>query len=81
MQTDIWNNQIEITCDGGDHFKKVSSPRDALACLANYWPTLRGGHHAAARRACLKALKGEVPLSVAEAAFIKAAQEAGVLRH
>ncbi|MCF6371084.1 DUF982 domain-containing protein [Rhizobium halophilum] len=81
MQTNIWDNQIEIICDGGDHFKRVCSPRDAVACLTNHWPDQRGRAYAAAKRACLKAIKGEVALSIAEAAFVKAAEEAGILKH
>jgi hypothetical protein len=80
MQTDIWDKPIEITYDGGDHFKSVCNPRDALACLANFWPVSSGTSHSAARRACLKAIAGEVPLSVAEAAFTKAAEAAGILK-
>lgn len=81
MQTDIWENRIEITIDDGDHFKSVCPPREAIACLANGWPEPHGKLYAAAKRACMKALDGKVPLSAAEAAFIKAADEAGVLRH
>lgn len=81
MQTDLWDKPIEITCDGGDHSRSVGNPREALACLATSWPPLSGKFQAAARRACLKAIAGEVPLSVAEAAFLKAAEAAGILKH
>lgn len=81
MQSDIWSNQIEIICEGGDHFKNVCGPRDAISCLTNCWPDHHGKSYAAARRACLKAIEGEVPLTTAEAAFIKAAEEAGILKH
>lgn len=80
MQTDIWDRPIEITFDGGDHFKSVCSPREALACLANSWPLSCDKSLSAARRACLKAIAGEVPLSVAEIAFTKAAEAAGILK-
>jgi hypothetical protein len=81
MRTDIWDHPIEITCDGGDHFKSVCNPRDALACLNTSWPAASGSLQAAARRACLKAIEGTVPLSVAEAAFVEAAEAAGILKH
>ncbi|MBU1314638.1 MAG: DUF982 domain-containing protein [Alphaproteobacteria bacterium] len=81
MQTDIWDKPIEITYDGGDHFRSVCNPREALACLTNSWPASPGKLESAAKRACLKAMAGEVPLPVAEAAFTKAAEAAGVLRH
>ena len=41
------------------------------------WPAASGSLQAAARRACLKAIEGTVPLSVAEAAFVEAAEAAG----
>lgn len=81
MRTDIWDTRVEIVSEGGDHFKSVCTPRDAIVCLTNEWPAPHSKSYAAAKRACVKALKGEVPLAVAEAAFIKAADEAGILRH
>ncbi|MCJ8520471.1 hypothetical protein ABID21_003666 [Pseudorhizobium tarimense] len=80
MQTTIWDSQIEIICQGGDHFKSVRTPRDAITCLTNNWPAPHSRSYAAAKRACMRALVGEVPASVAEAAFIKAAEEAGILK-
>lgn len=80
MRTDLWDNRIEIVSDGGDHFKNICTPRDALACLSNDWPEPHSKSYAVAKRACVKAIEGKVPLSVAEAAFMKAADEAGILR-
>lgn len=32
MPKELWE-AMEITVDSGDHFKRVSNSRDALACL------------------------------------------------
>jgi hypothetical protein len=76
----IWAKSVEITLDGGTHFRGVASPRDALECLLNNWPEPHGKAHAGAKRACLKSHDGKANLQTAQHAFMKAAVEEGILR-
>ena len=80
MTEDLWDKPIELMIENSDHFRSVSGSREAVACLMTSWPTPAGKRFAAARRACLGAIEGKVKAAVARRAFIKAAEEAGILR-
>jgi hypothetical protein len=80
MPTEIWQTPIEVTVDGGDHFKSVHNSRDALEALMTTWPVKGGKSFTIAKRACMKSLSGEANAATAASAFREAAKEAGVLR-
>jgi hypothetical protein len=80
MSDNLWDKPIELMIENSDHFRSVTSTRDALACLMNSWPTKGGKSLSAARRACLDSIEGKVAREQAQIAFIRAAEEAGILR-
>nr|WP_311043603.1 DUF982 domain-containing protein [Rhizobium lentis] len=79
MSRDMWDKPIELMIDS-DHFRSVGNSRDAIAYLMSSWPTKGGKSFSAARRACLGAIDGKVDSATAKLAFIRAAEEAGILR-
>lgn len=81
MADDIWDKPIELMVDNSDHFHCVGNSREAMAFLATRWPGDRDAAYATARRACLKAIEGKARTDEARAAFISAADKAGILRH
>lgn len=81
MPVDLWDRSVELMIDSQDHFRCVSNTREAFECLSTCWPTKNGKWFAVARRRCMRALEGEGDPAEAEAAFIKAAEEAGILRN
>lgn len=80
MLSELWDPPVEITIDNGDHFKSVTNSREALTCLMTYWPSRGGKSFAAARKACIEAVEGQVNVTVAADAFKAAAAEADILR-
>lgn len=80
MLSELWDPPVEITIDSGDHFKSVTNSREALACLMTCWPSRGGKFFAAARKACIEAVDGQVDVTVAAEAFKAAAAEADILR-
>ncbi|MGG7581132.1 DUF982 domain-containing protein [Rhizobium sp. Nf11,1] len=80
MSSDLWDKPIELMIENSDHFRSVSSTRDAMAYLMTSWPTKGGKSFSAARRACLGAIDGKVDSATAKLAFVRAAEEAGILR-
>jgi hypothetical protein len=80
MSTDLWDEPIELMIDNSDHFRCVSSSRDAMAFLMTSWPSKRGKSFSAARRACLAALNGKIAGATAKSVFVLAADEAGILK-
>lgn len=81
MIDDLWDKPVELMIDGPDHFHCVGNSREAVACLSNSWPGEHDALYATARRTCLKAIEGKVRSEEAQAAFINAAENAGILRH
>ncbi len=81
MSDDLWDSPVEVMIDDCDHYRSVGNNRDAIACLMKSWPTKGREASAAARRACLAAIDGTVGSETAKIAFVRAAEEAGVLRH
>jgi hypothetical protein len=80
MTADLWDHSVELTIENSDHFRCVSNSREAMECLSTCWPAKSGALFAAARRACLRAMDGKADHRQAQTAFVKAAQEAGILR-
>jgi len=80
MTEDLWDKPIELVVENSDHFHCVSNSREAIAFLTTSWPGGRDAAYAAARRACMKAIEGKVRTEEAQAAFISAAEKAGILR-
>jgi hypothetical protein len=80
MVVDLWDHSVELMIESEDHFRCVSNSREAYECLSTCWPKKSGKWFTLARKSCLKALQGEGDPAEAEAAFIKAAEEAGILR-
>ncbi|MBY5682670.1 DUF982 domain-containing protein [Rhizobium leguminosarum] len=80
MNDDLWDKPIELMIENSDHFRSIRGTRDAMACLMTSWPTKGGKAFSAARRACLAAIDGKVASEEAKLAFIRAAEEAGILR-
>jgi hypothetical protein len=81
MTKELWDQPVELKIDNADHFQCVSSTRDAIAILAASWPSTHDTTYARARRICLKAASGKATSDEAYAAFLKAAEEAGILKH
>jgi hypothetical protein len=77
---DLWDHRVELKTDGGDHFQCISGSREAMEYMISSWPVKGGSQLAAARKVCLKAIEGEASAAEAEAAFVRAAEEAGILR-
>jgi len=80
MTVDIWDRSVELMIDSSDHFRRVSNSREAVECLLTCWPVKTGKWFNLARKRCLKSIEGKGDQASAEAAFIKAAEEAGILR-
>jgi hypothetical protein len=80
MAVDLWDRCVELTIESADHFRCVSNSREAMECLSTCWPTKGGASFAAARKACLQSLDGKIGHEQAQAAFVNAALEAGILR-
>jgi hypothetical protein len=81
MAVDIWDHSIELMIESSDHFRRVSNSREAMECLLTSWPVKSGKWFNLARKTCLRSLEGKADHVQAEAAFVKAAKEAGILRH
>lgn len=80
MRVALWDRSIEIRLGSGDHFACVSNSLDALRYLMTEWPVSGGKSFSTARGACIGALNGKVPASVALTAFESAARDAEILR-
>ena len=80
MNTDIWNGNVEVMIDCKDHFRVVRSARDAVECLMTSWPQEKGPAFKLARKQCLGAAEGGGSNVNARAAFVNAADEAGILK-
>lgn len=80
MATEIWQTPIEVSVNGGDHFKSVHNSREALETLLTCWPVKRGRSFSVAKRACIKSLNREANHAAAARAFLQAATNAGILR-
>lgn len=80
MAVSIWDTNVELMIECGDHFLVIKSAREAIACLKTKWPNNKGLSYAKAKKLCLEAVNGTSPNAEARAAFEAAALEAGILR-
>jgi hypothetical protein len=81
MTEDIWDKPVELMIENSDHFHRVSNSREAVACIKKSWPKEHCKAAATARKACLLAIEGRGTSTRAQAAFLQAAEIAGMLRH
>ncbi|WP_183748916.1 DUF982 domain-containing protein [Rhizobium sp. BK196] len=80
MATERWNSPIKVGFEGAGA-RTVKGPFDALACLAEHWPAVRGLKYLKARSACRAALDGRKTVEEARAEFMAAAEEAKLKVH
>ncbi|MDQ0320632.1 hypothetical protein QO002_002770 [Pararhizobium capsulatum DSM 1112] len=75
-----WENPVEV---GSEKIglMTVQGPFDALICLMDTWPDLRGPQYVAARSLCRAAIDGRRSAEEAREVFISAAQEANLAAH
>jgi hypothetical protein len=75
-----WKSPVELafTHEGS---RVVQNPFEALICLTDMWPTMRGLKFLKARSACRAALDGRKTSEQARAEFIAAAEEAKLTMH
>ncbi|WP_075292655.1 DUF982 domain-containing protein [Pararhizobium arenae] len=75
-----WENPVEVRSDKNG-LLTVQGPFDALICLMDTWPDLRGPKYVAARSLCRAALDGRRSPEEAREVFISAAREAKFTAH
>lgn len=80
MATERWNSPVKVGFEGADA-RTVNGPFDALKCLADLWPSMRGLRYIKARSACRAALDGRKSVEEARAEFLAAAEEAKLKLH
>ena len=80
MPNTKWSNPVEV---GFEHkgSQVVLGPFDALICLMDTWPDLRGPRYVAARSYCRAAIDGRKSPEEAREVFIAAEQEAKLQAH
>lgn len=78
--SDLWEKALEVSIDGGDHFKHIANSRQALECLLTNWPDKGGNAFSVAKRTCALAIEGKATSLAASHAFEAAAREAGLVR-
>lgn len=74
-----WTNPVDVTLEGRDHRRTITSAHFASECLLTLWPDRRGPAYFAALEACGDAMRGQRDQATARRAFIEAAEEAHVL--
>lgn len=72
-----WNRPVELELPCG-LTRRFQNAYDALDFLDAEWPTRRGPAYERAMRLCRNALRGVRAAELARAAFIAAAEEAGM---
>jgi hypothetical protein len=80
MATERWNDPIKVGFENVGA-KTINGPFEALKCLADLWPNVRGLRYLKARSACRAALDGRKSLEEARAEFVAAAEEAKLKLH
>ncbi|KQY26833.1 DUF982 domain-containing protein [Rhizobium sp. Root482] len=75
-----WSSPVEV---GFAHkaSQTVQGPFDALICLMDTWPDMRGPRYVAARSFCRAAIEGRKSPEEAREVFISAAKEAKLRTH
>ncbi|AIC28086.1 hypothetical protein IE4803_CH02961 [Rhizobium etli bv. phaseoli str. IE4803] len=69
---------VVLVVSGDEEHRLVRSLSDVADALMVAWPTDDGEEYIAAVKACVDAIQGNIPAKVARAAFIRAAEEAGI---
>ena len=77
MNVRLWSTPVRLETRAGQ-FRLIASAEEASDFLLNHWPVDGGDKHLSARRACVEALAGSIPTSLARKAFIEACEEAGM---
>jgi ABC-type sugar transport system substrate-binding protein len=67
-----------LVMSGSEKYRLVQSLTEAAKTLAEFWPIDDGEEYLEAVRTCVDALHGKMPPADARAAFIRAAEEAGI---
>ena len=80
MANASWNTPVAVNFPHQD-IQVVSGPFEAMTCLTNRWPNMRGLKFLRARMACKAALDGRINADDARAVFIEAVGEAGGKTH
>ncbi|KAA0695544.1 DUF982 domain-containing protein [Neorhizobium sp. P12A] len=75
-----WKSPVEVSF-AQEGSKVVQNPFEALVCLTDMWPSIRGLRFLKARSACRAALDGRKTAEEARAEFIAAAKEARLTMH
>jgi hypothetical protein len=75
-----WKNPVEVAF-AHEGSTVVKNPFEALICLTDMWPDMRGLKFLKARSACRAALDGRKTAEEARAEFIAAAEEAKLKMH
>jgi hypothetical protein len=80
MASEKWNDPIQVGFETTGA-RTISGPFDALTCLTELWPNVRGLRYLKARSTCRAALDGRKSLEEARAEFVAAAEEARLHVH
>ena len=73
-----WSKPITYEEDTRGGFRTIASAEEAALALLTRWPVKEGKAFFEAQRACLDVLEDKKPPDTSRAAFLKAAEEAGV---
>jgi len=79
MDPKRWTKTVTVFTGKPGKMRVIASTVEAAEFLLERWPVEPGPNHLLARVACLAVLEGEYPPEHARAAFIAAADEAGIL--
>ncbi|MBX4972879.1 DUF982 domain-containing protein [Rhizobium lentis] len=69
---------LMLVMSGPEKHRLVRSLGEVADALINAWPTDDGKEYVAAIKTCLDAIQGHIPVKVARAALIRAADEARI---
>lgn len=72
-----WTRSVELELPKSGNVLMIKSTREASECL-RHWPEPHGAAYREAKRVCREAMMGEAPIAAARAAFVSAAEEAGI---
>lgn len=77
MDPMYWTKSVELELNGPGRLQKVRSTLEASECL-KLWPNKQGSAYGEAKRVFRAVLRSGAPRQIARAAFIRAAEEAGI---
>lgn len=80
MPTEKWEKPIEVSFVGQDS-RIVGGPFEALICLTEGWPDMRGIQFLRARSKCRAALAGRSSAEEARSEFLAAVREVEMIKH